>query len=61
MLVLCVAAVSVPELVPCIGILVDITPMERSGVSRLLTQGLVPLELYHKTDKVPVKTRSTAI
>lgn len=61
MLVLCVAAVSVPELVPCIGILVDITPMERSGVSRLPTQGLVPLELYHKTDKVPVKTRSTAI
>lgn len=47
--------VSVPELVPGVGIVVDVTPMEWSGVSRLPTQGLVPLELYHKTDKVPVK------
>lgn len=46
---------SVPEFVPGVGIVVDVTPMEWSGVSRLPTQGLVPLELYHKTDKVPVK------
>lgn len=61
MLVLRVAAVFLPELVPCIGIVVDITPMERSGVSRLPTQGLMPLELYHKTDEVPVKTRSSTM
>lgn len=45
-----------PELVPCLGGLVDVTLVQRALVACLLAQGLMELELQDKTHKVPEGT-----